>query len=214
MTPEETSPADEWEGAVASTRGQATLESQLITNVEGFERIVAGIGSVDIDTSYGDITWSDELATTREIQSTDGHFLELDGTWFALGSETGVPTKVGFSPLRGLDTADNITRIGPEQVLGMETTRFDASLDPMIGASIMGFSGEELTVLDEATPSSLVATIWIDDQGRIIRILREYLATSADGDPISATTMDLLSDFAEASPINVPETADAIPAPV
>lgn len=213
-TAQESSPAEQWANAVANTRGQASLESQLITNVEGFERIVAGVGVVDIDAAFGDITWSDELATTREIQSVDGHFLELDGTWFTLDSETGVPTKVGFSPLRGLDTADNITRVGLEQVLGVETTRFEASLDPAIGASIMGFSGEEMTVLDEATPSSLVATIWVDDQGRMIRILREYQAESADGDPISATTMDLLNSFSEPSPINVPETADAIPAPI
>ena len=212
-TAADTSPAEQWANAVANTRGQASLASQLITNVEGFERIIAGTGVVDIDSSYGDITWSDELATTREIQSVDGHFLELDGTWFALDSETGVPTKVGFSPLRGLDTAGNITRVGPEQVLGVEANRFEASLDPAIGASIMGFSGEEMTVLNEATPLSLVATMWVDDQGRIIRILREFQAESTDGDPISATTMDLLSDFSEPSPINVPETADAIPEP-
>jgi len=212
-TIENPSPADAWVDAVASTRGQVSVESQLITNVEGFERILAGVGFVDIDSEYGDIAWSDEFATTREIQTADGHFLELDGTWFALDSETGVPTKVGFTPLEGLDSATNVTLVGDEEVVDTSATRFDADLDPSLGPLTMGFSGEELTVVNDATDASLVATIWVDDEGRIVRILREYSASSPDGDPISATSLYLLSDFTDPTPIDVPETADAIPAP-
>jgi len=67
--------------------------------------------------------------------------------------------------------------------------------------------------VNDATDASLVATIWIDDAGRIVRVLREYSASSPDSDPISATTLYLLSNFTEPTPTEVPETADAIPAP-
>lgn len=206
-------PEQEWASALSTTTGQAAVEAQLITNVEGFERIVAGEGIVQPSKGYGDFTWSDELATTREIQTADGHFLELEGTWFLLDGETGVPTKVGFTPLAGLDSATNVIRAGAEDVVGLSATRFDADLNPTLGPSTMGFSGEELTVVNDATAASLVATIWVDDEGRIVRVLREYSASSPDGDSISATSLYLLSDFAEPTPIEVPETADAIPAP-
>jgi NAD kinase len=124
-----------------------------------------------------------------------------------------VPTKVGFTPLAGLNSASNVIRVGSEEVLGVATQRFDADLEPNLGPSTMGFSGEELTVVNDATDASLVATIWIGDDGRIVRVLREYSASSPDGDPISATTLYLLSNFTEPTPIEVPETADAIPAP-
>jgi len=206
-------PEQEWSSALSTTTGQATVEAQLLTNVEGFERIVAGEGTVQPANGYGDITWSDELSTTREIQTVDGHFLELDGTWFLLDGETGVPTKVGFTPLAGLESATNVIRVGDEEVVGVSATRFDANLDPNAGPATMGFSGEELTVVNDATDASLVATIWIDDAGRIVRVLREYSASSPDSDPISATTLYLLSNFTEPTPIEVPETANAIPAP-
>ena len=102
---------------------------------------------------------------------------------------------------------------GEEEVVGVSTTRFDADLDPNVGPSTMGFSGEELTVVNDATGASLVATIWVDDEGRIVRVLREYSASSPDGDPISATSLYLMGDFTDPTPIDVPETADAIPAP-
>lgn len=206
-------PEQEWNSALSTTAGQAEVEAQLITNVEGFERIVAGEGTVQPANGYGDITWSDELATTRELQTIDGHFLELDGTWFLLNGETGVPTKVGFTPLAGLESATNVIRVGDEEVVGVSATRFDADLDPKAGPSTMGFSGEELTVVNDATGASLVATIWVDDAGRIVRVLREYSASSPDGDPITATSLFLMSDFTDPTPIDVPETADAIPAP-
>jgi len=213
-SPEQTSPDQDWADALAAIPGRASIDAQLITNVEGFERIVSGSGIVESSNGNGDITWSDDLATTREVITDEGHFLELDGTWFELGADSAVPTKVGFTPLEGLDSADSIVRTGSENVLGVETTRLNAELDPQIGNRTMGFSGEELTVVDEATNATLIATIWIDDEGRIVRVLREYSALSPDGDPINATSLYLLGDFTESAPIDVPETAEAIPAPV
>jgi hypothetical protein len=45
-------------------------------------------------------------------------------------------------------------------------------------------------------------------------VLREYSTSSLDGDPIRATSLFLVNNLGEYQPIDVPETADAIPAPV
>ena len=202
--------------AVESTQqaDAANIEVQLITNVEGFERITAGQGYVQMITGHGDITWTDDLGLTREVVSETGHYLELDGTWFEVDPGAGLPTTVAFDPLADLAEARNVVAGGEEDVMGRSTVRFDADLDPQIGALTMGFSQEEVTVFADGADASLVATIWVDNDGRIVRIVREYSASSIDGAPISATSLYLLDDLGDVRPIDVPETADAIPAPV
>lgn len=205
-----------WNQAVDSTQqaDALTIGVQLITNVEGFERIVAGAGYVEVSPGFGDITWTDDLGTTREVITGSGHFLELDGTWLELAGDSTLPTTVAFDPLAGLEDATNVVEVGTEDVEGTSTTRLDADLDASIGITTMGFSEEERTVFPDSPEASLIATIWVDADGRIVRVLREYQASSSDGDPISATNLYLISNQGEAQPIDVPETADALPAPV
>ncbi len=211
-----TSPRETWLTAVLDTEqaDAATMDIQLITNVEGFERITAGGGYVEMLQGYGDIAWTDDLGATREVLTANGHFLELDGTWFSIEREGALPTTVAFDPLTGLAEATNVVEIGTEDVGGLTTIRLDADLDARIGISSMGFSEEERTVFAGDTGASLIATIWIDDTGRIVRVLREYSTSSLDGDPIRATSLFLVNNLGEYQPIDVPETADAIPAPV
>lgn len=213
---ESAAPARLWQEAIDATSGagNARLEVQLITNVEGFERITSGEGYVELESGFGDITWTDDLGASREVLTQSGHFLELDGTWFAVEGEAALPTTVAFDPLRGLSSASGVVLTGSEDVLGVETTRYDADLDPADARSIMGFSEEELTVFPDATDASSIATIWVDSEGHIVRLLREYQTTSIDGDPITATSLYLFDAFSAPQPIDVPETADAIPAPV
>lgn len=192
----------------------ASIEAQLITNVEGFERITSGEGYVQMVPGYGDITWTDDLGVTREVVSDTGHYLELEGSWFEVDSAAGLPTTVAFEPLADLAEARNVVAGGEEVVLGRDTLRFDADLDPQMGVLSMGFSQEEVTVFADETDASLVATIWVDAEGRIVRVVREYSASSVDGAPITATNLYLLDGFGAIRPIDVPETADAIPAPV
>lgn len=205
-----------WEQAIASTSSAdaVNVEVQLITNVEGFERIVAGAGYVEMEAGVGDITWTDDLGTTREVVSGSGHFLELDGFWLEVSGESALPTTVAFNPLAGLAGATNIVEVGSETIEGTPTTRLDADLNASEGVQVMGFSEEELTVFGEPDNASLIATIWVDSEGSIVRILREYQSSSVDGDPISATSLYLLTDLGTQRPIDVPETSEAIPAPV
>ena len=205
-----------WEQAIASTSSAdaTNIEAQLITNVEGFERIVAGAGYVEIGQGFGDITWTDDLGTTREVVTDSGHFLELDGFWLEVSTDSALPTTVAFDPLAGLADATNVVEMGSEMVDGSPTIRLDADLNPRDGVQIMGFSEEEFTVFGNLEDASLIATIWVDSEGHIIRVLREYTASSVDGDPISATGLYLLANFGQFQPIDVPETADALPAPV
>lgn len=190
------------------------MDVQLITDVEGFQRITSGEGYIEMAPGFGDIAWTDELGTTREVLTADGHFLELDGTWFAIESSGSLPTTVAFDPLRGLDGATNVVDAGEEVVFGVNTTRLDAQLDPSQGATSMGFSDEERTVFVENDEASLTSTMWVDEQGRIVRLLREYRSASIDGDPISATSLYVFTGVGVVQPIDVPETAEAIPAPV
>jgi hypothetical protein len=173
-------PENLWRRALDATAltGSADIDAQLITNVEGFERVTQGDGWVDITTGSGDITWTDERSTTREVRSPTGHYLDLDGTWFAVAE--GLPTTVAFNPLDGLAAPASVQAEGTEDVLGVATTKLTAELPP--DGSIMGFSSEETTVFDPMT-GSLMATIWVDDDDRIVRVLREYATDSLDGDP-------------------------------
>lgn len=190
------------------------LETQLITNVEGFERIVAGVGYVEMEQGLGDILWTDDLGTTREVITENGHFLELDDLWLEVAPGSPLPTTVAFTPLAGLAGADNVVESGSEEVDGRPTIRLDADLDPSDGPLIMGFSEEERTVFAEGADASLIATIWVDADGQIVRLLREYSSSSLDADPISATSLFLLTDLGRPRPLDFPETSEAIPAPV
>ena len=207
-----------WRSAVETTAAQASvlLEAQLITDVEGFRRVTSGTGYLELPTALGEIEWTDELGDTRELITQDGHFLELDGNWFQIERAGSLPTTVAFDPLAGLESATNIVAAGTEYVLGTQTYRFDADLDPSLGVDLMGFSEEERTVFaTDSSPTgqqgSLIATIWVDPDGRIVRVLREFETTSADGDPISATSLLLLRGWGAVQPLATP--TDAVPAP-
>ena len=203
-------PQQRWNRALETTTaaGQTDIDAQLITNVEGFERIELGDGLVDITTGFGDITWTDDRAVIREIRSANGHFVELDGTWF--DEPMNLPTTVAFEPLSGLESPESVQAEGTEDVLGVPTMKFTAQLPP--DGVVMGFSTEETTVFDPTT-GSLTATIWIDEADRILRVLREYATRSTDGDSVEAVSLFVFDGFGPATPIDVPETADAIPAP-
>jgi len=216
-TPEESTtpdsvaqPFETWQRALDATAlaGSADIDTQLITNVEGFERITQGNGWIDVTTGTGDITWTDDRSQTREVRSPTGHFLELDGTWFAVPGD--LPTTVAFFPLEGLTGATDASLDGSEDVLGFPTTKLTATL-PADAASL-GFSQEELSAFDPST-GSLQATIWIDGDDRIVRVLREYSTTSLDGDFVEAVSLSVLTGFGAERPLDIPETADAIPAP-
>lgn len=203
-------PLDTWQRALDATAlaGSADIDAQILTSVEGFERITQGNGWIDVTTGTGDITWTDDRSQTREVLSPTGHFLELDGTWFAVPGD--LPTTVAFFPLEGLSGAADISLDGSEDVLGFPTTKLTATLP--VDAAFLGFSQEELSAFDPNT-GSLEATIWIDSDDRIVRVLREYTTTSLDGDFVEAVTLSVLTRFGVERPLDIPATADAIPAP-
>lgn len=207
---QERSPRQAWDAAIAttSTAGGVSLEGQIVTNVEGFERITMGQGYVDIPSASGDLTWTDERSEIREVRTPSGHFVGFDGLWYSENQD--IPTTIAMTPLAGLDAATDITEGPTTEVLGTPTKELRATLEP--NATLMGVSTEELTVMDPST-GSMSATIWVDDSDRIVRIVRQYRTVSLDGDPIEASVLFLLSDFGTEQPIDVPETADAIPAP-
>jgi len=200
-----------WRRALDATAlsGSADIDAQLVTNVEGFERITQGDGWVDITTGSGDITWIDDRSTTREVRSPTGHYLDLDGTWFSVADE--LPTTVAFEPLDGLADPASVQAEGTENVLGIEATKLTAEL-PADG-SVMGFSSEETTVFDPMT-GSLTATIWVDAEDRIVRVLREYATESLDGDFVEAVSLFVFTEFGVERPLDIPATIDAVPAPV
>lgn len=215
-SPSQQAPQLAWQAAIEATEAADALliDVQLITNVEGFERITAGIGYIEVDTGFGDIRWTDDLGSSREVITSSGHFLEIDGTWFALGDGSELPTTIAFDPLAALATATDVVDVGPEDVGGSPTVRLEADLSGTEAIETMGFSDEEKTVFEDSTDASFTATIWIDDDGRIVRIVREFNTSSFDGDPISATSLFLVEDAGEPRPIDVPETKDAVEAPV
>lgn len=185
------------------------MDAQIVTDVEGFQRITSGQGYVHIPTASGDMTWTDERSVIREVRTPDGHFVGFDDQWYEESSD--LPTTIAMDPLAGLDTATDITAGPDENVLGVPTRTLTGSLEP--DARLMGVSDEELTVMDPSS-GSMSATIWIDEDDRVVRIVREYRTRSVDSDPIEATVLFLFTELGQDRPIDVPETADSIPAPV
>ena len=205
--------ADLWASAVGTATGGANIEAQLITSVAGFERVTSGTGYVEMSSGYGDVNWTDELGVTREVRTETGHYLQVEETWFEIERENALPTTIVFEPFRGLDRATDIRIDGEADVRGTPTTQLTATLDPNDAGVEMGFSEEERSIVKDATDASLTATIWVDGDGRIVRVLREYSATSSEQDPIEATSLYLFDEFGIERPIDVAATADAIPAP-
>jgi len=150
-----------------------------------------------------DMTWSDDVDPqwqVREIVLQDAAYFSSDGlTWDEVPGGLVTPTAELANPLRDLTKATGVILEGTEVINGQNLRRYAMQLP----AVAVGFGLTDADRTSLATVLSVSALVWVDDQGRITRILRT-LNTQAGA---VATTDAQFSAFSESVTIRAPMSA-------
>jgi hypothetical protein len=213
--------ADEFVGSLMRTRDLATaaLEITVSTDVGGDLRTLTGSGTSAVSEGYGELLWTDaDGAASREVSNGKGLFVQTDvpdGLWTRLPDERSTPTGRLADPLRGLGSLQDVVRAGPEELDGIQATRYTGTLpaspDSLL---VMGFTDEELVAIGEDWQGAVVeVTVWVDGAGRVIGIERSLDLPAAAAGPVTAETMTELSDFSLAIDLAPPPTESVVEAP-
>lgn len=215
QTPEETpQPEISLPAALEATtaRGTATMDILVLTALGDLEAAVEGVGVIDFANGAAEISWSDEFGDVVERRTPDGLFAQLDppsGSWFQFDTNNATPTSFALAPLTGLDVVDDVQNEGAERIDGVETTRLvgtTAARDCIDGA---GFSEEDALEFGDDVVCGV--SIWIDEEGLIVRIDRTFRATTAAGTEARSVRSTTFGDFGSA--ITVPTPTDVLQAP-
>ncbi len=102
---------------------------------------------------------------------------------------------------------DGVEDLGQEEVRGVDTTHYRATIDLQQAVDTLGVAdSEDLdAALEQFGDSPFEVEVWIDDEG-LVR--RETTSVDAGGDQV-ATTMEFF-DFGEDVDIDVPDESDSV----
>ena len=191
--------------AVSATtaRGTARVAISVLTTVEGFDDEIDGEGLTVLGSGDADLTWNSAVGQTREIITANELFVQLEpptGAWVAVPVEEWTPTAAAGRPLRGLSDIPDARPDGTEVLDGVETTRYRGFLDLAGHGDGLGLN-ERALQLAAASPSARIeATVWIDDRGLIVQVLRTLVGTT----DVAASTVTRLADFGTSAAIAPP----------
>lgn len=189
-----------------TARGTARVTLELLTAADGLERTLLGEGVVDFARSAGDLKWTGAAGQSREVRTEEGFFVEVEsGQWLAVDPATSTPTSDAPAVLRGIADLRDPVQTGSEVVDGQSATRITGWLPAPGNAGGLGLTAPERAVVDASPQARLQVTIWIDESGRIVQVLRTLEQT----DPVAATSLVQLSDFGVAAPISAPSSIAA-----
>ncbi|MFN8169883.1 MAG: LppX_LprAFG lipoprotein [Candidatus Nanopelagicales bacterium] len=133
------------------------------------QRVVDGVGYVKVE-------GSDVLPST---------WIKLDPATLPDGLGDGLGAAVGGSgtdavtaPLDALRQVADVTKVGAEEIDGIATTHYRATLDPAkIAAAMAGLPGAGLRTGAAATPVDL----WVDADGHVVRVTQKVDAGPSAG---------------------------------
>ena len=187
-------------------RGTARLQvDALIADPAPTGRALRGQGALDMIQGTSDMTWSDDVDPqwqVREIVLQDAAYFSSDGlTWDEVPAGLITPTAELADPLRDLPKATGVILEGTESINGQDLRRYAMQLPP----EATGFGLTDADRSSLATILGVSALVWVDDQGRITRVLRT-LSTQAGA---VATTDAQLSGFSEPVTIRSPMSPTA-----
>lgn len=193
-------------------RGTATMEVLVLTALGDLEAAVEGVGVIDFTTGAAEVAWSDEFGDVIERKTADGLFVQLDppgGSWFQFDSQNATPTSFALAPLTDLNSVSDISNEGPERVDGIETVRLVGTTQSADCLSGAGFSPEdELEFGDDVV---CAVSVWVDEEGLIVRIDRTFSATSSAGDEARSVRSTTFTDFGSVVTVTTP--TDVMQAP-
>lgn len=204
--------------ALSRAAGSAAIEVQSTATVASAQPwLNIGTGSVDLAKGLGRIAFESSNGGTSELLvNQDGNFVSTDGgkTWFLLDFQQMTPLLGAVNVFRLLSNVE-WSEGEQETVDGQQLTRYDGTVvAPTIADAIdgMGISTEDPTALVGAQDLYIDISVWVDDAGRIVRVLRVVTAQTPDG-PLDATELTTLSDFGSALDLTSPDPAQVQPAP-
>lgn len=180
-------------GVTVKSASQVGTDEPWVNSGTGELDLAKGLGRIDFDSSRG--------GTSALLVNQDGAFVSPDRgtTWFLLGFGQTTPLMGSINVFRILDRIDWSTG-QPDTVDGAALTRYDGSMvDPTIADAVdgMGVSTERPELLAQLSDLTIDGSVWIDADGRIVRILRDVQAQTPDG-PLTATQLATLDDFRRA----------------
>ena len=206
--------------AVTATRalGSATVHVRNAASVGRQDVWVSiGDGSLDLAKGLGRIAFTSSHGGTSELLvNQDGAFVSPDGgaQWFLLGFGQTTPLMGAINVFRGLDRVDwgagEADTVGGRVLTRYDGVMVDATIaDAMDG---MGVSTEQPELLAQVGSLEIDVSVWVDDAGRIVRVLRSIDGTTPEG-PLQATQLVTLSRFREAIDLASPPEDRVQPAP-
>ena len=193
--------------AVTFTQSLGTSRASIdvANTVGGQDRLLGGEGVVDLRNGRSDLMWTGD-GSVREVVTPDGAFLtgDVDGRWLAFPD--GTPTSRVADVFAGLPAVPEWTADGIEQIGAAAATRYSGVLRDW--TSGMGLNDAEAAAA-LAAGATIDISAWIDEQGRVVRILRVLRPINATEEsaaiPIAASTLIDLSDFGVSATITTPD---------
>ncbi len=206
--------ANDFVSTVMRTRGLGTAEATVdVTTTTGEGSVqLTGSGPVAINKGYGRLDWtSSDGGSFTEVSNGKGLFVRSEGPtgmWTHLPDKTSTPTSRLADPLRGIGTAMDVVRHGPEQVGDVTAVRYTGRIPATTESlALLGMSDEQITALGDSWRGQWIdLTVWVDQRGRIVRLERTLTIPDTEGGPVSATTVTTLDDFSQTIDLEPPPT--------
>jgi hypothetical protein len=210
----EETPEPTVQSALEKTRaqGSAAMGILILTTLGEEEAAVDGEGVIDFASDAAEVIWSDELGDVIERRTPDGLYVQLDppsGGWFQFTEDNATPTSYALNPFTDLSAITDFVNEGTEQVNGLTATRFVGTSNPQDCIKGAGFSLEDEQEFGDGVICGV--SVWIDDDGLIIRIDRIFGATNTAGVEARSVRSTTFTDFGSAVRITTPELVEEAP---
>lgn len=175
-----------------AARGTAVVTVEIVSDLE----TLTGVGSTSLTTGRGQVTWTNSVTgeIVTELNTKDGLYSEIDGTWFLAPPGTLTPTSTAINPLNGLGDLKSPTS------------------DPLVGTlpltieSGLNFSEEDLISLPAECSPVVDVQIQVDSSGLITQVTKEF---ECEGN--QRVSVINLTEFGTA--LDLAEPVDAIEVP-
>ena len=218
-------------GAATNAAGSARIALTMTATVGGKSVPISVSGPLALDGSKADLTASLPGAmfgstsgdlSLHEIVVGKTVYLKFTGAsmlpdqWFkvdgaaalakaGLGS-LGAGSTVGDS-LSTLQSLGDVTEVGTETVNGAEATHYSATVDPAKLSGLVKALGAHADAAAALGTARIPVDVWIDGQGRLVRLTESFTATVNKTTVAEAVRIDL-TDFG--TPVTVTAPAGAM----
>lgn len=192
----------------------AGIDILILTTLGDQEAALTGSGAVEFQTGFADITWSDDAGQVVERRTADGLFVHIDppeGPWYELAEGDTTPTTFSLEPLADLTDVQGVVNEGAETLDNQQTTRLVGTAPVASCLAGAGFSDEDRGQIEQAEDLVCRVSVWVNDDGYIIRIDRLFAANIADGTRASSLRSTTLRDFGTTAPITTPTQVEPAP---